>query len=203
MDKLGPLRRAYSGQVIGAVVEALGLDQGVLRGRTARRFFDGRPVSDYSRKEILEGLGKGLVDRGIVPVPHLFREYDISMVAVIGGAVARAALQWDNLIATIQSRSTIEDSAMAIKQFLSLVVVDLSLRIFALLRMAGLKPHPPETPLWPEENGGGKLLRRLTQRAGLTREELASCLNVSLRYGGRQLAGREEQTYAWEYRGHC
>ena len=180
MDKLGPLRRAYSGQVVGAVVEALGLDQGVLRGRTARRFFDGRPVSDYSRKEILEGLGEALVDRGIVPVPHLFREYDVSMVAVIGEAVTRASLQWDNLIATIQSRSTtIEDSALAIKQFLRLVVVDLSLRIFALLRMAGLKPHPPETPLWAEENGGGKLLRRLTERAGLTRENLASCLDVS------------------------
>ncbi len=179
MDRLGPLKRAYSGQVIGAVVEALGLGQGVLRSRTARRFFDGRPVSDYSRKEILEGLGEALVDRGIVPVPHLFREYDVSMVTVIGGAVARAALQWDNLIATIQSRSTIEDSALAIKQFLSLVVVDLSLRIFALLRMAGLKPHPPGTPLWAEENGGGKLLRRLTERAGLTREKLACRLNVS------------------------
>ena len=179
MDKLGPLRRTYSGQVVGAVVEALGLDQGVLRGRTARRFFDGRPVNDYSRKEILEGLAEALVDRGIVPVPHLFREYDVSMVSVIGGAVARAALQWDNLIATIQSRSTIEDSTLAIKQFLSLVVVDLSLRIFALLRMAGLKPHPPGTPLWAEENGGRKLLRRLTERAGLTREKLASRLNVS------------------------
>ena len=180
MDKLGPLGGAYSGQVIGAVVEALGLDLGVLRDRTARRFFDGRPVSEDSRKKILEGLGKALIDRGIVPVPDPFREYDISMVAVIGEAVTRAALLWDNLLASIQSRSmTIDDRAQAIGQFLRLVVVDLSLRIFALLRMADLKPHPPGTPLWAEENGGGKLLRRLAERAGLTREQLASCLNVS------------------------
>ena len=180
MNSLGPLGGAYSGQVIGAVVKALGLDGGVLGYRTARRFFDGRTVSEYSRREILEGLGKALIDRGIVPVPHLFREYDISMVAVIAEAVARASLQWDNLLAKMQSRSgTIENSAQAIEQFLRLVVVDLSLRVFALLRLAGLKPHCPETPLWAEENGGGRLLRRLMGKAGLTREQLASRLDVS------------------------
>ena len=180
MNSLGPLGGAYSGQVIGAVVKALGLDGGVLGYRTARRFFDGRTVSEYSRREILEGLGKALIDRGIVPVPHLFREYDISMVAVIAEAVARASLQWDNLLAKMQSRSgTIENSAQAIEQFLRLVVVDLSLKVFALLRLAGLKPHCPETPLWAEENGGGRLLRRLMGKAGLTREQLASRLDVS------------------------
>ena len=103
-----------------------------------------------------------------------------SMVAVIAEAVNRAALQWDKLLATIQSRSmTIENSGLAIEQFLRLVVVDLSLRIFALLRLADLKPHPPGTPLWAEENGGGRLLRGLTEKAGLTREHLASCLDVS------------------------
>ena len=162
MGDLGPLENAYSVQVIGAIVRALGLDQGVLSDRTARRFFDGRTVSEYSRKQILRGLGTALVDRGIVPVPPLFREYDISMVTVIGEAVNRAALQWDNLLSTIQSRSgTIDNSALAIEQFLRLAIVDLSLRVFALLRMAGLKPYLQGTPLWAEENGGGRLLRRL------------------------------------------
>ena len=38
------------------------------------------------------------------------------------------------------------------------MVVDLTVRVFALLRIAGLKPPRPETPKWAEENGGGKLL---------------------------------------------
>lgn len=180
MDKLGPLGAAYSGQVIGAVVDALGLNRGVLRSRTARRFFDGRAVSEDKRKEILGELGEILIDRGIVPVPHSFHQYDISMVAVIVEAVTRAALLWDNLLATIQSRSgAIEHPSLTIEQFLRLVVVDLALRAFALLRLSGVKPPRPTTPLWAEANGGGQLLRRLTARAGLTREQLASCLNGS------------------------
>ena len=95
MDKFGPLGGAYSGQVIGEAVKALGLDRGLLSDKTARRFFDGRPVSEYSRKRIIEELGRVLVDRGIVPVPHNFPQYGISMADVIGEAVTRAALHWD------------------------------------------------------------------------------------------------------------
>ena len=180
MDKLGPLGTAYSSQVIGAVVDALGLNRGVLRSRTARRFFDGRAVSEDKRTEILRELGEILIERELVPVPPAFREYDISMVAIIAEAVTRAALLWDNLLATIQSRSgAIEHPGLAIEQFLRFVVVDLALRAFALLRLSGLQPPRPATPLWAEPNGGGKLLRRLTERGGLTRERLASCLNVS------------------------
>ena len=64
MDKLGPLRTAYSGQVIGAVVDALGLNRGALRSRTARRFFGGRTVSEDKRTEFLRELGEILIDRG-------------------------------------------------------------------------------------------------------------------------------------------
>ena len=180
MERQGPLGGAYSGQVIGAVVRALGFERGVLSGRTAKRFFDGRTVKESNRKEIIEELGKALIDRGILPVPHLFPQYDISMVTIFYEAVTRAALLWDKLLARIQSRSVaIDNRGPAIEQFLKLVVVDFSLRIFALLRMAGLEPDPPGTPLWAEENGGGKLLRRLADRAGLTREQLESRLEVS------------------------
>ena len=115
-----------------------------------------------------------------MPVPRAFPQYDVSMVAVIAETLTRAAALWDNLLATTQSRSgAIENPGLAIEQFLRLVVVDLALRAFALLRLSGLQPPSPTTPLWAEPNGGGKLLRRLTERAGLTRERLASCLNVS------------------------
>ncbi len=64
-------------------------------------------------------------------------------------------------------------------RFLRLLIVDLSLRVFALLRLSGLKPPRPHTPLWAEENGGGKLLRLLTENAGLSRHQLAARLGLS------------------------
>ena len=180
MSKQSTLGGAYSGQVIGAVVEALGLDRGLLKDKTAQRYFGGSTVKESNRKEIIEELGKVLIDRRIVPVPSDFCRYDISTVAMFGEAVTRAALLWDKLLARIQSRSVaIEDRGLAVEQFFRLVVVDLSLRIFALLRMAGLRPQRPGTPQWAKENGGGRLLRQLARKACLTREKFASELDVS------------------------
>ena len=179
MVKQGPLGGAYSSQVIGAVVEALGIDQGVLKTRTAKRYFEGRTVSESKRQEIVEELGQVLIDRQILPVPQLFNQYDISMGGIFREAVTRAALRWDGLLARMQSRSAdIDDRGVAIDQFLRLVIVDLSVRVFALFRMTGIEPQRPGTPIWAEENGGGKFLRQLTQNASLTREALASNLNV-------------------------
>ena len=55
----------------------------------------------------------------------------------------------------------------------------MAIRVFALLRLAELAPSDSETPLWAQENGGGKFLRALTQQAGLTRWELAASLGFN------------------------
>ena len=125
-------------------------------------------------------LGEVLVERGIVPVPPVFERRGMSMSTVIGASIDLAAHRWDSLVAEIQSRSaTIEDQGATTERLLRFVVIDLSLRIFALLRLSGLDPERPGTPLWAQENGGGKLLRELTTRAGLTREQLTDRLGVS------------------------
>ena len=196
---------AYSGQIIGAVVKALDLDRSVpmahdhyrsvLKGRTAQRFFAGCSVNEYNHKEIIKALGEALVARGIVPVPPLFRQYNASTAVIIGVAIARAALRWDNLLATMQSRSaSIEDRGPATERFLRLVVVDLALRVFALLRLAGMEPPRPETPLWAQENGGCKLLRKLKKSAGLTRNQLALRLDVSYTSVDNWLDGKNRPT---------
>ncbi len=180
MDNPGPFAGIYSGQIIGAVVKALALEQSVLKDRTAQRFFAGQPVNEHSRTEIFLALGAALVERGIVPVPPMFLQYDADIAVFIAASIARAAARWDTLLAVIQSRSsTIANPAMAAERLLRLVVVDLSLRVFALARLAGLEPPPPETPLWAQQNGGGKLLRQFTEQAGLTRDQLAARLEVS------------------------
>lgn len=196
MDELTPLGDVYSGKVIGAVVKALNLDQGVLKDRTARRFFAGYSVSEHNRKEVLNELGKVLIEHGIVPVPALLRQSDVSMAAIIAEAIEFAAIRWDNLLATIQSRSTpITDRQLAVEQFLRLVVVDLALRVFALLRLARLEAPPPDAPSWALENGGGKLLRELAEKSGLTRYQLADSLGVSYTSVDNWLDGKNRPTF--------
>ena len=179
-ENLTPVLPVYSGQVTGAVVKALNLDHGALKSKTARRFFAGRSVSEHSHGQIFEAIGQVLVETGIVPVPQAFEQYGISMPAIVAEAVALESRRWDSVVATMQSRSgRTEQPGRATVGFLRIVVVDLAVRVFALMRLAGLEPGKAEIPLWAEENGGGKLLRTLTQQAGFTREGLAAHLAVS------------------------
>ena len=177
---LAPLGGLYSGRIIGAVVKVFNLDQGVLSQRTARRFFNGRSVSDPSRKEILDAIAKSLIELGLVPNSGMLTGEVDRVEAGIADAISLASERWDRLMARIQSRSSvINDRQHAAERFLRLVVVDLSLRVFALLRLSGEKPSRPGTPLWAESNGGGKLLRQLVNEAGLTRHQLAARVGVS------------------------
>ena len=177
---LQPMLPVYSGQIIGAVVKALNLDHPVLKERTARRFFAGRTVSEYSHAQILRAIGQVLVETGIVPVPSAFEKYGISMPNIVTETIARESQRWDKLVATMQSRSAAtDDTASAIADFLRIVVVDLAVRMFALMRLAELDPGNSETPSWSQENGGGKYLRALTQQAGLTRDEMVRRIDVS------------------------
>ena len=179
-ENLTPALPVYSGQAIGAVVKALDLDHGVLKERTARRFFAGAPVSEHSSCQIFLALGEVLVEREIIPEPPLFRQYDAPTPSIIAAAIERAAQRWDSLAATMQSRSgRTEQPGQSAVEFLRIVVVDLAVRVFALMRLAGLEPGKDEVPLWAQENGGGKMLRALTQQAGFSRERLAAHLGVS------------------------
>ncbi len=175
---LQPMLPMYSGQVIGAVVKALDLDHPVLKERTARRFFAGRSVSEYSHAQILRAIGQVLVETGIVPVPSAFQKYDISMPNIIAEVIARESQRWDKLVATMQSRSGTTDAPTSIVDFLRILTVDLAIRVFALLRLSEIEPSNAQTPLWAQEKGGGKFLRSLAQQANLTRAQLTARLSA-------------------------
>lgn len=170
----------YSGQIIGAIVEALDIKDEVLTDRTAKRYYLGTTVSEYRLKQIYITLGKKLVDLGIVPTPPMFEQYDVSMPNITTASMARLAKKWDSLCATIQSRSgRIQNYSQAIEGFCRLIVIDLALRIVSWLRLAKLPPPEPKTPQWAEENGAGKMLRALLSRAGITREQFGARVGVT------------------------
>lgn len=180
MENMRPLLTVYSGQIIGAVVKALDIDHGVLNAKTARRYFAGRTISEYSRAQITNAIGEVLVETGIVPVPPVLAEYGISMPAVIAKVVEQEAARWDNLVGTMQSHSGRTDApGPASVGFLRILTVELALRVFSLLRLSELEPDLPATPLWAQENGAGLLLRAMAGQARLTRGQLAERLDVS------------------------
>ena len=170
----------YSSEIIGAVVKALDLDHGVLKGRTARRFFAGKPVSEHGRAEIFAALGETAVKLGFVSETAVLERYNFPMSEIVGEAFEITGKRWDALLAMMQSRSApIQNRAIAVNGFLRLVVIDLALRVFAFARLAGIDPPDPVTPTWAQDGSQQQILRHLVSSAGLTREQLADRLGTS------------------------
>ena len=177
----GPFRGLYGGRIIQAIVQALDLGEGVLADRTARRFYGGEFVDQYNLDRIYEALGQALIDLGIVPETVDALPEGASMASAVGLAIGLACEHWDHLMADIQSNTgPINDLGAAGERLLRLVVVDLALRVFALVRVDGdMEPPKQEMPQWVQENGGGMILRDLASLAGLTRNQLALRVGVS------------------------
>ena len=196
LNRSSDLNRMSSHSIIGSVVEALHLGQGVLSERTAKRFYAGESVSDYSRDQILDEFGKALVGLGLVPEPAFLEQHNLSMAEIVTAAVISASSQWDRLMAIIQSESTqYFDLGVAASEFLRFVVIDLALRVSAASRLACVELSPNERPTWALENGFGNLLRQLAQEAGVTRAQLAARAEVSYTTIDNWLDGKNRPSY--------
>ena len=80
-------RAPLSGQIIGAVVRELRLQDDVLKSKTAVRYFKGGRIKDDSKQEIFEVLGQALVAHNIIPpLPFLVQE-GIPLAKVISSAI--------------------------------------------------------------------------------------------------------------------
>ena len=175
-----PMDGLYSRRILRAVVQALDIEDEVLDGRTARRFYAGEPVNEYNRNQIFDAFGQALITRGLAPETLDDLPEDLPMAAAVGMSVMMVCGQWDRLMAHVQGRSgRITDVREAGTQCLRLVIVDLALRLFALARLNLASLPGVEPPTWVLENGIGKILRQHLRQAGLTRDQLAARLGVS------------------------
>lgn len=169
-----------SGQILGEIIIALNIRDEALTNRTAKRYFSGKIVSEYSMEAIYMALGNALVRDGIVPVPPLFSQNGADFAPVLAATCARMCIKWDSLRSTIQNRSAlILELEHAVEQFMRLVAIDLALRLFALLRLCEIEPPCPQTPQWAMKNGFGLKLRQLIAECGLTRQQFAARLGMS------------------------
>ena len=190
----------YSGQVLGAVVDALDVGEGVLTDKTAKRMFAGRSVNASSRKERLKALGEEIVDLGLVPEVNWqsqdapFRE-DLETSDVLAGVIDVTCQWWDTLMERVQSESArVSDVSHVGRGFLRFVTVDVSLRMLGWARLAGIEVPEPYVPVWARPNGVGEILRGLQRDAGLSRNQLAMRLEVSPTTVDNWLDGRNLPT---------
>lgn len=169
-----------SWQILGKLVDAIRVEDDVLTDKTASRYYSGETIQNYSLKQLYLSFGETLIDKGIIPVPPVFKKYDISLPKIIAASASRLSSKWDKLCSVIQNRSgLIIDSPETIESFCRLLVIDLSLRIFALCRLADLVVSKPETPTWAEKNGFGQFLRRLIAQNSITRDKLFDLVDVT------------------------
>ena len=177
----GPFSGLYSRQILHAVVDALDLGSDhSLTERTARRFYQGFNPNSYDRSRIFLALGQSLQDRGIVPnlEPHL--SLRVPSAQVYANSLQFAAEHWDAFMSIIQSESSWDlDMVAAGRCFVGLATVDLAFRLCGLNWITGFDVRLHETPLWARENGIGRILRVRLSGAGLTREQLATSLEIS------------------------
>ena len=170
----------YSGRILHAIVQVLDIEDEVLDSRTARRFFAGESVNEHNRNQIFDALGQAMITRGLAPETLDDLPEELPMASVVGMTLMMVCGEWDRLMAHIQGRSgKIADVGEAGAQLLRLVVVDLALRVFALVYLDLAGPPGSEPPAWVLENGIGNILRKHLRQAGLTRNQLAARLGVS------------------------
>ena len=106
----------YSGDILRAVVQALNIEDEVLRSRTARRFFAGESVDEYNRYLVFESLGRALIDYGMVPETVDALPDGVSLAMAVGMGVGLVGERWDHLMAGIHSRGTAAVDVSAVGQ---------------------------------------------------------------------------------------
>ena len=193
----GGFRGLYSGQILGALVDAMDLGESVLTDRTAKRLFASGNASEYKRREVLQELGQVLVDLGLAPdVGEKLPEGKETADALAQGILLMCT-RWDLLMERIQSRSAaVVDVTGAGQKFLRLATVDVALRMLGFAHLAELELPEPYVPLWAQPNGAGEILRGHQRELGLRRFQLAQRLDVSPTtvdnwLDGKNIPGRE------------
>ena len=174
-----PLGGLYSGRILSAIVDSLDVQDEVLTSRTARRFFSGRHVAEYNRNQIFDALGQALIARGLAPETLEDLPETLPMPSVVGMTLMMVCGEWDRLMAQLQACSgQVDDVGEALAQLLRLVVVDGALRLFGLVYLDLEGAPGSEAPAWVLENGAGNVLRQRQREAGLTRDQLATRLEM-------------------------
>lgn len=185
---MNKFRAPLSGEVLGALVEAFDLRTlpggtevtDLLQDRTTRTYFQGERVKEESARKIIRAVAEALVAAGIFPaaVP---RCEEVDFADLLSRILAQHAAQWDYIVGDLAVYTPpLEWPSLAALPYLRFAVIDVALRIAALMWLEKKDPHEPkEVPPWARANGRSALLHDLIGRCRkpMTRDRLAELLD--------------------------
>ena len=177
-------RLPTSGQIIGALVEKLGVKHPFLQNRTARRYFSADPehlVKDSTKEEIIDALAEVLTDSGFIASPQV-GENNHKPPPPLSSTLRWHADHWD-LLRSFLRRRTMNVLPRNLPKiwaaYVRLAIIDLALRVAANLHLAGSSPAALDLLAYTNRASRGNFLNKKRRQAGVSLEYLAERVKVN------------------------
>ena len=184
-----------SGQILGVLVNGLGIRHPKLGTKTARRYFSGQlkdRVKESSRARILEGIAEVLTESGLVPAQAV-TDGGPSTVSALASIIDWHATSWDRLRAHLlprMPRVLPPHLADVWLTYIRLAAIDLALRVAAHIHLSGASPDVLDFLGWSTGKRRGAYLNRKRSEAGISLLPFAEASRVS-----------SNTVEAWMYKG--
>jgi transcriptional regulator with XRE-family HTH domain len=161
-------------EIIGAVVDLLGVRDERLSTRTARRYFKGDLVKEVSIHSVHTAVADALIRAGLGPASEDPAANEF-LPTVITKAVALNVGWWDQLRVMLHRRVgplELRNLPTLYTAFLRLAVIDLALRIGAHRHLTGQSDEVIRLREFVEENASGRYLNELRRNCDSPRLSL-------------------------------
>ena len=161
-----------SGQILGVLVNGLGIRHPKLGTKTARRYFSGQlkdRVKESSRARILEGIAEVLTESGLVPAQAV-TDGGPSTVSALASIIDWHATSWDRLRAHLLPRMprVLPPHLAAVwLTYIRLAAIDLALRVAAHIHLSGASPVVLDFLGWSTTKCRGTYLNRKRSEADI------------------------------------
>ena len=172
-----------SGQIVGTLVTTLGIQHPVIRGRNARRYYAADPeqlVKDSTKEEVFGAIAEVLTDSGFIP-PSQSNESTLEPAPALASTLLWHAENWDLMRSYLRRRTTSvlpEYLPFVWNAYLRLAVIDVAIRLAALLHLCGSSPAVLSFLGHCSRETRGDFLNQKRQQAGLSLEGLAREVGV-------------------------
>ena len=175
-----------SGQILGVLVRALGINHPELQSKTAQRYFSGRlekRVKESSRERIIGAIAETLADSVIVSESVAGENPEGSAASpALAEMLDWHAVNWDRLRAFLQPRMMrVYPSHLAPvwRAYVRLAAIDLTLRLAAHIHIAQASPDALEFLDWASVSRRGEYLNRKRSESGVSLNDFAESADVS------------------------
>ena len=175
-----------SGQILGVLVRALGINHPELRSKTAQRYFSGRlenRVKESSRENIIGAIAETLAGSVFISASASGNGNGGSITPpALADILGWHTVNWDRFRAFMQPRMMrVYPSHLAPvwRAYIRLAAIDLALRVAAHIHIAGASPRALEFLEWASVSRRGEYLNSKRSESGVSLNAFAESVGVS------------------------